>query len=116
MKNGERKNGVLLVAMIVGIFFMIVITVLFSISSANIGKWVTDGTLENDGGQIKWNTMANIIILAISLVAVALNFVAWIKNMRKIILLAAIIYIISFIGIPSAILCFIWFAKNKNHV
>jgi hypothetical protein len=48
------------------------------------------------------------------LVAAALNGIGWYKNNGKVTLAAAIVYIVSVSGIPSAVLCFIGRAQLKK--
>jgi uncharacterized membrane protein len=55
-----------------------------------------------------------IVFVLITLVAVILNFFGWRTNNAKMTLIAAIVYIISIFGIPSAVLCFIGRAKLKT--
>jgi hypothetical protein len=55
-----------------------------------------------------------IVFALITLAALALNFFGWRKNNALITLIAGIVYVLSVLGIPSAILCFIIYAKLEK--
>jgi hypothetical protein len=48
------------------------------------------------------------------LIAAVLNIIGWLKNNTLMTLIASIVYVLSVLGIPSAVLCFIGFAKLKK--
>jgi len=63
---------------------------------------------------IMWAIIIYIMLAFISLIiAIVLNFIGWKKNDTKKVLFSAILYIIS-LTIPSSIICFIDFVKNKK--
>jgi hypothetical protein len=55
-----------------------------------------------------------IFLVVITAISTLLTVIGEKKNKRKMILAAGILYIFSFMGIPSAIMCFIAFAKMKK--
>ena len=55
-----------------------------------------------------------VVFALISFLALILNFAGWLKNNGKVTLIAAIAYILSVTGIPSAVLCFIGRAQLKK--
>ncbi|GHT83688.1 hypothetical protein FACS1894137_05480 [Spirochaetia bacterium] len=57
---------------------------------------------------------AYVVFTVITAVAVILNWIGWQKNNAKLTRIAAILYILSIVGIPSAILCFIGYGKLKK--
>ncbi|GHU17026.1 hypothetical protein FACS1894163_07440 [Spirochaetia bacterium] len=64
----------------------------------------------------KTTIMIFAVFTVITVSAVILNWIGWYKNNAKLTRIAAILYIFSIIGIPSAILCFIGFGKLKKEV
>jgi len=94
-----KKNKLILAACIVGI----VVT----------GYWFTvvvfASTYESIGV-----VFAYLSIFVLSAISTVLCFLGGKKCNRKMVLIAGIMFIFTFLGIPSAILCFIAFAKMKN--
>ncbi|GHU04170.1 hypothetical protein FACS1894147_09040 [Spirochaetia bacterium] len=57
---------------------------------------------------------AYLVPTVITVATVVLNWIGWYKNNAKLTRIAAILYIFSIVGIPSAVLCFIGYGKLKK--
>jgi len=95
----KKKNKLLLIAHISVLMMLVIYFVFGIIGNFNIGYFVG-------------STIPMIIILVIP--PTVLNVFGRIKNNKIMILIAGILYIFSILGIPSAVLCFIAFAKMKK--
>jgi hypothetical protein len=94
----EGKKTLLFIAGYIGIVLVLLLGIL------------TLSTMKDDPGSI-----AGMLYFLISLLlAIILNGIGWQKNSAKLTLAAAIIYIVSGFGIPSAVLCFIGRAQLKK--
>jgi hypothetical protein len=77
-----------------------VIFLLIGILSASISVYA---------GKLFW-----VILALVTLAAVILNYIGWRKNNAALTLAAAIVYIVSILGIPLAVLCFAGRARLKK--
>jgi len=55
-----------------------------------------------------------VVFLSFLTISIILNLLGHRKNNKKLILSAGIVYLVSFCGIPSAIMCFVAYAKMKK--
>jgi NADH:ubiquinone oxidoreductase subunit 3 (subunit A) len=65
---------------------------------------------------MKNDYIALVVLFIVLSVSTLLAFLGRKKNSRKLVLTASILYLLSVLGIPSAILCFIAHAKMKKQV
>lgn len=117
MEKSNRKK-ILLVALIVGVCVQI-FWILISFHLTNYGERPLAALMGNEVYSIDVTTPLRIwaiwtILSFFTIVpSLILNILGWLKNGKILTLIAGILYLIGF-NIPSAVLCFIGYAKLKK--
>ena len=113
MKKPE-KNKLVFIANIVAIAIWLFVCLIFvnNLITPNIQPWQVD---QEYGPEAHIAIIGFIVYLAIFFtIPTVLSFLGGRKNNRIMLLIASIVYFLSFLGIPSAIICIMAFIKMKG--